>query len=349
MKTILHLANFNLLRLKGCFQNSYPFKITNGLTRNGYAVINYSDRDICRMLGFGSMNFLGKKRSQKHFLNYCRVVKPDALFMGHADTIEAETLYKLKEMLPEIKILQWTCDWVAPGYAQRNIEALQRNKEIVDAFFVTTGDKNQLAQFKTANNKVCYLPNFVDETLETYKAFENSNPEYDLFYSATPGIRQFCGQDIDNEKLVEEISAKVQDLKWLLAGIKGAPKLAGADYIAAFSKAGMGLSLSRVNDVYLYSSDRMVHIMGNGELCFLDKRTGFGDLFADDEIAFYATPEELYEKINKYRTDVEERQKIAENGWRKIQAEYNEKIITKYMADVLFENKTDKKDWQIML
>ena len=79
----------------------------------------------------------------------------------------------------------------------------------------------------------------------------------------------------------------------------------------------------------------------------VDRRTGFGDLFGEDEIAFYSTPEECYEKIKKYRSDVKERQKIAENGWKKIHTDYNEKVVTKYMADVLFEGKTADKEWQI--
>ena len=44
MKKIIHVSNFNLIRLKGCFQVGFPFKISNGLIRNGYSVLNYPDR-----------------------------------------------------------------------------------------------------------------------------------------------------------------------------------------------------------------------------------------------------------------------------------------------------------------
>ena len=40
MKNIVHISNFNLMRLKGCFQNGFPIKISNGLIRNGYPVLN---------------------------------------------------------------------------------------------------------------------------------------------------------------------------------------------------------------------------------------------------------------------------------------------------------------------
>lgn len=349
MKKILHVSNFNLLRIKGCFQNSYPFKISNGLIRNGYSVINYPDRDICRMFGFGGMNFLGRIRAQEHLIKYCKAVNPDAIFLGHTDTIETETLCKIKEMLPNVKFLQWSCDWIVPNYAERNIKALSKNKDIVDVFMVTTGDKNQLLQFKTRNNKVGYMPNFVDKSLEVGRAFLNAEPEFDMFYGAQKGIRQFCGKDTDNEVLIDAISAQIPDIKFLLAGLKGASKLAGDEYISAFSKAAMGLSLSRLNDVHWYSSDRMVHIMGNGELAFVDRRTGFDELFSDDEVAFYQTPEEFFELLKKYKKDTALRQKVAENGWKKIHAEYNERIVAKHLTDVLFDEKIGNEKWKVVL
>ena len=87
MKKIIHVSNFNLIRLKGCFQVGFPFKISNGLIRNGYSVLNYPDRDLCRMFGFGHMNFIGRNRLNKHLINFCKVTEPDAILIGHADLI----------------------------------------------------------------------------------------------------------------------------------------------------------------------------------------------------------------------------------------------------------------------
>ena len=69
MKKIIHISNFNLIRLKGCFQIGFPFKISNGLTRAGYAVFNYPDRDLCRMFGFGHMNWWAKRKLNQHLIN----------------------------------------------------------------------------------------------------------------------------------------------------------------------------------------------------------------------------------------------------------------------------------------
>ena len=102
MKKIIHVSNFNLIRLKGCFQVGFPFKISNGLIRNGYSVLNYPDRDLCRMFGFGHMNFIGRNRLNKHLINFCKVTEPDAILIGHADLISNETLFEIKRLFPAL-------------------------------------------------------------------------------------------------------------------------------------------------------------------------------------------------------------------------------------------------------
>ncbi len=111
----------------------------------------------------------------------------------------------------------------------------------------------------------------------------------------------------------------------------------------------MGFNLSRLNDIYLYSSDRLVHMMANGQLALIDKRNGFQDLFSDDEAVFYESADEFYDKINFYKRNPSARMKIAAAGYKKIHTEYSNTVITKYMADLLFGQPTGDKVWQILL
>ena len=249
MKNIVHISNFNLMRLKGCFQNGFPIKISNGLIRNGYAVLNYPDRDLCRMFGFGHMNFWGKRKLNQHLINYCKTVKPDALLIGHADLIEADTLLKIKEIFPHLRIMQWSCDWIVPGLAERNIAALKKYLDVVDVLMISTGDEKLLRQFKLPRNKVAYLPNMADNSIETNRCFEKESLPYDIMLCTNTGKRQFCGKDEEIEQVIDEANAKVPNLKWLLAGLKGNPNLNGYEYIEALGKAAMGLNLSRGNDI----------------------------------------------------------------------------------------------------
>ena len=102
----------------------------------------------------------------------------------------------------------------------------------------------------------------------------------------------------------------------------------------------MGLNLSHTNDVYLYSSDRLAHFMGNGLLTFVDKRTGYADLFNEMEMVFYEEPAELYEKIAFYQKHDTTRQQISQAGYEKYTALFNEKRIGQYISDVLFDTFT---------
>ena len=350
MKKIIHIANFNLIRLKGCFQVGFPFKISNGLIRNGYAVFNYPDRDLCRMFGFGHQNWFAKKKLNKHLLNYCRVMEPDALFVGHADLIEEETLLKIKEMFPQLKILQWSCDWIHPELAQRNIAAINSKLKVTDVNLISTGDNKLLSQFKTAQNRVGYVPNMADDALETGRAFDHEELPYDIMLCANTGRRQFCGQDEEIEKIVDDSTAQVENLRWKLAGIKGQPTLNGFEYLRALGESAMGLNLSRMNDIYLYSSDRMIHSFANGQLVFLDSRNGFQDLFSEKEAVFYTTREEFFDKVRYYKNNPQERMKIAATGHHKAHTEFSNVEVAKYMADVLFdENYKPQKKWQIIL
>lgn len=44
--------------------------------------------------------FSGKRRINRHLIDYCRAVKPDALFIGHADVIDVDTILEIKKYFP---------------------------------------------------------------------------------------------------------------------------------------------------------------------------------------------------------------------------------------------------------
>ena len=334
MAKILHIANFNHIKTKGCFQNSTQQKISNGLIRNGHQVINYSDRDMCRMFGFGSMNIYGRKKVNKHLLKFCESIEPDGIVIGHADTIDLRTLLKIKELFPHIKILE--C----------NLKKIKLKQEAVDVLLISTADKRFLNQLKTGRNKVGYLPNIVDNSIETGKSFKEPELSYDLFFSCNPMLkRQFCGVFRDIEKICEEIILKVSGLKVLYAGVLGYPKLSGSHYQKAMIESTMGFNLSHINDAYLYSSDRLAHMIGNGLLVFVDRRTGFGDIFKEDEMAFYETPEELYEKLNYFKNNPDQKDSSPpDQKLEQFESRLKEDLDISERFTVLMQDKKYKKN-----
>ena len=344
MKRILHLSNFTLLKLKGCATNSMQTKISNGLIRNGYAVFQYSDRYMCRIFSLtGHMNKLGRYRTNKHFLEYTLALKPDALVIGHADVIETETLLELKSRLPDLRILEWNFDGIGAGsnpYFEAecsfNVHKLLKKFPAVDALLVTTAEKKYFKPFMGRGKTIAFLPNIVDLSLETERNFEKSNLPYDFIFPCRPKRpRHFCGKPVQIEEIVQQIT-QLPQLKTIFPGFDS-PLREAAAYQDILSQTAMGLNLSHTNDVYLYSSDRLAHFMGNGLLTFVDKRTGYKDLFNKNEMVFYEEPSELYEKILFYRKNDTERKRISQAGHEKYVYLFNEKRIGKYLSDILFD------------
>jgi len=352
MSRILHIANFNTLRLKGCFQCGFPVKISNGLIKNGHEVINYPDRDLCRMFGFGHMNKLGRWRLNRHLISFCKTIKPDAILIGHANTITNETLFSLKQLFPQMPVMQWNCDAILPGYhgCDRNIKALEERLPVVDMTMISTADSNLLAHFKQQGKPVAYLPNMVDKAIESGTSYKQEQLPYDILLCANTEKRDFCGTDTDVEKIIAQSEQKIRGIRWLLAGIKGQPQLNGSAYLEAFHKAAIGFNLSRYNNIYLYSSDRLAHIIGNGQLALIDRRTGFNQILGEEGAAFYDNEEEFYDKLKFFVTNPQSRMEIARRGYEIFYREFSNTEVTRYMGDLLFGNfKTAQKSWQIVL
>ncbi len=344
---ILHIANFNQFRLKQNYISNLTTKLNNGLIRLGHCVRTYSDRDMSRSLSFiGSMNALGNWRSQKHLQNVVDSYQPDAILLGHADTIKVETLALIRKKHPNIKILQYNVDWIVPKLADHNIQNLLSKIDVVDATIITTADERYLKMFNRPDKYLGFVPNPVDASMEDFKVYRQKDLPFDLMYCGRAnGMREFCGSMMSVSDLVNSIEKQIPDIKLFLAGIN-APVLNGADYLDAYKNASMGLNLSHINSVYLYSSDRIAHIIGTGQLCVIDDRTGYRRFFNDDEMCFYHEPDEFFEKIKYYTLHPMARSKVAKKGSEKYYKLFNETIVAQYVIDILSDQlKPSKYIW----
>ena len=182
-----------------------------------------------------------------------------------------ETIAEIKHHLPNVKILQYNIDTIHPEHDNGNISKILSKIDIVDATLITTADIKRFDVFSPQKHKVGFIPNAVDKSLETAKVFEKSSLDYDLICAVNPkAIRQFCGKFAKTTEIIEKIAHNTQGLKVLFPQVIG-DKLDGANYQATIETSAMGINLSAINEDYLYSSDRMAHLMGNGVLAFVDK------------------------------------------------------------------------------
>ena len=105
----------------------------------------------------------------------------------------------------------------------------------------------------------------------------------------------------------------------------------------------MGLNLSRGTPIKYYSSDRIVQLVGNGLLTFIDVNTFLSDFFSEKEIIFYKNISDLSYKLNKFKKDKKKGKEIAKLGKQKYLKYFNSDIVSEYILSKTFEYKMKKK------
>jgi hypothetical protein len=342
--TIVHVSGFPF-GLRRAPHHSVELKLSNGLIRLGHLVLNFSDKDVARAKSlFGSRKY-GVKPANRALLEFCRFHRPDVLLCGHADVILPETLAAIREAVPGVKIGQWNVD---PLFEPDNIARFQTKLPVVDASFVTTAGA-PLQVLRDGRWPISFMPNPTDQSIERGRCDLNPNLPFDLFYNVGNPVRpkrHICGQDYDMNDFMSELLARLPHIRPLLAGALGTPLVFGAAYQSALESAAIGLNFSRRPDHYLYSSDRIAQFAGNGMVVCIERATGYGDLFGEDEMVFFSSIDELVEKIARLSADITARMRLAEAGRAKYVAKFNERAVAGHLLAVLLgEAAPEEMNW----
>jgi len=328
---ILHVANFNLSK-DGRDYFLTARKLSAGWVRGGHAVYDFSDRDVARAATpFGTKN-LGRGKANRRFLDTVDNLRPDLLALGHADVIRAATVAEARRLHPAMRVLQWNHD---PLFDAHNVTALEGKLDVVDATFLTSAGP-ELKRLSRPGRPVCFMPNPQDAAVETGRGFDRTDQPWDLIYTVGPAgtTRQVGDAVMDVGAFCADLRARLPDLRMRFPGLGDAPRLSGAAYHAAIQEARMGLSLSRRSDHYLYSSDRMAHLMGNGVLTFIDRRTGFTDIFTEEEAAFHGDVDDLAARLRAFHADDDARRAVARAGWAKAHRVFDAAVVARWLLEV---------------
>ena len=336
---ILHVANFNLTK-DGRDYFLTAHKLSAGWARLGHAVYPLSDRDAARAATPFGAKALGERAVQRRFLDTVAHLAPDLIALGQKAMIRPDTLREVRRLAPAARILHWNHD---PLFDAPNLAVLAAKADLVDATFVTSAD-DALATLARPGRPAAFMPNPQDRAVEDGRSFAADSHGTDLIYTVgTAGFLRQIGDGIaDVRDFCRDLRKRHPDLRCRFPGLEGGKgagegMLAGRAYHAALADSRMGLSLSRRSDRRLYSSDRMAHLMGNGVLTFIDRRTGFGDVFTEDEAAFYSSGEEMEAKLRRFHADEPARRAVAEAGWAKAHRVFDAAIIARYLIEVVFD------------
>ncbi len=327
---ILHITNFNE-RFDGRLHYNTSKRLNNGFIRNGHNVLTMSDRDIT-YYNKSIIDPQGVKKFNnkvvKTFLNF----KPDIIVLGHADTLLKETVIELKK-IKKIKICQWFLDPLiktGPDFI-KNKKRIKNLEKYIDATFLTTDPKSLNFQIKNS----FFLPNPSDISFE-YLDNSKHKRKNDLFFAMSHGVHRGKlkkGKYDDREKILKELEKKLDRVNFDFYGYKSKEPLWADNFLSTLSNYDMGLNLSRGKPIRFYSSDRIVQIIANGLLCFINENTELNKLIPKNCAIYYKNTNDLVKKVNFYKKNPFEMKKIAKNGKKFYNKHFNSTIVSQYILD----------------
>ena len=338
---ILHITNFNE-RHNGRLHYNTGRRINNGFIRLGHNVLSISDRDI--ISSAKKLNDIsGVKSLNNKIINSFMNFQPDIIILGHADSVQKNTLEYLKNKKKELKLSQWFLDPVSqfgPDFLKNKSRILDKSK-ILDTNFLTT-DPNSLS-FNIKNS--FFMPNPCDHSFEVLENY-NKNSDNDIFFAMSHGVHRGQlkrGKIDDREVFLNKLIERNKDIKFDIYGMKNIQPIWGSEFIQRISNSNMGLNLSRGRPIKYYSSDRIAQLLGNGLLTFIDEKTQFRNFFNGNEVVFYNNLNDLSEKIHKYKKNINDRKKIARNGKKMYFKYFNSTIVADFILSKTFSYTSKNK------
>lgn len=323
---VLHIANFSWFSAAGKRADNLARyyasdrKISNGLIRNGHCVWEVSYRDAARYLSPLAKNKgWGSKSMNAALIPLAEEFSAELILLGHCELVTPQTLAALRQKLPAVKIAQWWVDWFPP----RALSQLRQKQPHLDAFFSTTAPE-YLAPLLNSATPLHYIPNMVDSSVETARAFECDKYQYDVF---------FAGSKTPARAAVLSAIENMPGVRHGFFGFGKRPFLGGAEFVRALAKSKIGLNLSQATDIPLYSSDRLAQLAGNGVAVLAPATPHMTSLFAEDEVCYFANAQQLPAALRDLLGDERRRLAVARAGWRRSHESYNEKRVTQFMVE----------------
>ena len=333
---IIHITNFNERHNGRLFYNTGK-RINNGLIRLEHSVLEFSDRDILsNHRKLGDLN--GAKYLNAKLLKVIGNYVPDLIILGHADLIDIKTLKTIKKFFPQIKIAQWFLDRMDSKWVINKKRFLNKI-DVMDASFCTTDPKFLNLPKKKS---IHFMPNPVDESLETLHNYRYKNLKNDVFFAMSHGVHRGKlkkGKFDERENFLNNITEKLPNIKFDLYGIRNKQPIWADNFINAISQSKIALNLSQGKASRYYSSDRFAQLIGNGLLVMIDKKTEFSNFFEKDEVVTYTDLNDLSKKIDKYSNNNDLRRKIAKKGRNKYFKYFNSTIIAEFLINKTYKVK----------
>jgi hypothetical protein len=253
--------------------------------------------------------------------------------------IDAETVAAIRDEIKNLAVGQWNVD---PLFEPDNVARIKAKLAVVDASFLSTAGA-PLELLRAGGHAVSFMPNPADPSIERGRADLLAAPAFDLFYGCrnpSDPLRIVCGRAWDMNDFFRELRGGLPKLTMKLCGVEGTPLLISSAYQSALESSAIGLNISRRADHYLYSSDRIAQLAGNGCVVAIERSVGYGDYFGEDEMLFFSDFAELTEKLARLIAEPAVRMRMASASRQRYFEKFNERNVAAHLLAVLSGERT---------
>ncbi len=343
-KKILHIANFNE-NADGRLYYSFANKLNNGFIKNNYIVQTISDRFFLKLNRSLLQPFNPINKFNEKILNTLKNFSPNVLLIGHVFNINPLVYDYCKQN--NIKIVSWFIDSISGEFLNgKKRDYFFKNLEYVDFCFLTSSPR--LFKKHKFYNKLKFIPNPIDASIDNFKNFNDKNLEYDIFVAISHGQNRGIlkkGKSDEREQFINKLIQNLPQNKFAQFGINNFEPIWGSNYYHYLSKSKMALNISRGIYQQKYSSDRISSLIGNGLLVFINKKTNFHTILSSKEVVYYSNDKDLIRKIKYYSKNDNKRKKIAKLGHHKYHKYMSNTVVTKYIMSCIGLENTKKPFW----
>ena len=316
---IIHCSPFNIFTKSGGALYANPIKISQGLTRNGHFVHNFDYRDTARFMSWFKNKKRGRAKMNAFFRSMVDDIRPDLVVFGHAELIDVESYEYLQKR--GIRMIFWYNDLPVPP-------KFETIAHFFDAVFATA-DGEFLDEMRRFSDKSYFMPNLVDVSIETYRSFENETYANDLLFTGRA--------DAERAELIAYLQEQVDPkLSKKFLGHTKESVVIGDAYLREIADTRICLNHNRQFSwkYRWFSSDRLMHILGNGAFCLSTPITD-GEDFFEDKLEYYSSLEELGEKIAYFAANDQERREKSRWLHERVHALFNSQRVAAYLIDRL--------------
>lgn len=325
---VLVVADFSRSNFGANYYNSF-FALANGFVRANCHVLSFSDRDTAREAGILRHKIFGRRAMNKALVAHAATYRPHLIVFGHVDMTTGATIEAIREVLPEVRMIQFHLDALFREQAMQNFSDRAAH---LDMSFITTGDREKLARLSPRPGSIAFAPNPLDASIATANVAEMSRDEvaYDAIFLGSGPARR--------EQQVRELQGAFSDRVRFFAGgsIFGTPRLDGPTFLETLATGTMSPSLPLDENQpvdFLYASDRISQLLAQGLVPFCHESAGLDEIY-EDGIVTYSTIANLADKISELTDDDTRRQQIARQGWRIGRERTGAERVAQYMIDL---------------